>query len=500
MIRPGYSEAAKPQSPQSEGTAAELSDYELTDKAAGAANGDLFRRLWSGDLTGYASHSEADQALCNILAFWTGRDAGRMDRLYRQSGLMREKWDRKQSGTTYGAITIEKAVRDCKTVYDPRGDPARDFSQPAGAESTGDQQSKVIKAEGLLVSLEAIQEEEAEWLIPGRIPTKAITTIGADGGVGKTTVWADLAAGVSSGNKPLLAGDIPQCFWDLEPAKVLYFSSEDSSSVVLKPKLRKAGADFRNIATVDIKNIEAIKYNSPALAALFELFKPKLAIFDPVQGFLDARLDMAKRNAIRSAVIAPLAALAEKYGTAIILIAHSNKREGASDRGRLADSADLWDGSRSVMMIGQTNDGYRYISQEKSNYGPLSDTILFTIDSGGRANYFDTSKKHDRDFVNERADTKKNAPAREEARAQLIEALIDAGGTMPAEELNEFCKAASISGATLKRVKADLKREGRLKYVREGQPGKGQGVKTLVQWVEIPEESEETDGQAENEF
>lgn len=121
----GSSPEAAPRSPQS--GSANLSDMDLIDKAAAASNGELFRRLWSGDITGYASHSEADQALCNILAFWTGRDAGRIDRLFRESGLMRDKWDRKQSGTTYGAITIAKAVRDCKTVYDPRGDPAKDF-------------------------------------------------------------------------------------------------------------------------------------------------------------------------------------------------------------------------------------------------------------------------------------------------------------------------------------------------------------------------------------
>ena len=43
-----------------------------------------------------------------------------MDKLFRQSGLMREKWDRKQSGTTYGAITIGKAIQNCKDAYTPR--------------------------------------------------------------------------------------------------------------------------------------------------------------------------------------------------------------------------------------------------------------------------------------------------------------------------------------------------------------------------------------------
>ncbi|MDL2225077.1 phage/plasmid primase, P4 family [Eubacteriales bacterium OttesenSCG-928-M02] len=93
----------------------------LIAKAAGSKNGAAFTALWGGDCTGYESQSEADLALCNMLAFWTGRDPQRMDELFRQSGLMRDKWDRAQSGSTYGAITIQKAIDGCREVYDPRG-------------------------------------------------------------------------------------------------------------------------------------------------------------------------------------------------------------------------------------------------------------------------------------------------------------------------------------------------------------------------------------------
>ena len=44
-----------------------------------------------------------------------------MDSLFRQSGLMREKWDRPQSGSTYGALTIQNAVSTMKDRgYDPK--------------------------------------------------------------------------------------------------------------------------------------------------------------------------------------------------------------------------------------------------------------------------------------------------------------------------------------------------------------------------------------------
>ena len=44
-----------------------------------------------------------------------------MDRLFRSSGLYREKWDRPQSGSTYGALTIQKVVRHCRDCYNPVG-------------------------------------------------------------------------------------------------------------------------------------------------------------------------------------------------------------------------------------------------------------------------------------------------------------------------------------------------------------------------------------------
>jgi hypothetical protein len=73
----------------------DLTDSEVIQKALAASNGARFCRLWNGDTSGYASHSEADLALCGMLAFWTGGDATRIDTLFRQSGLYREKWNRK---------------------------------------------------------------------------------------------------------------------------------------------------------------------------------------------------------------------------------------------------------------------------------------------------------------------------------------------------------------------------------------------------------------------
>lgn len=90
---------------------------EILRAAANSKNGAKFKALYSGDWSGYSSQSEADIALCNMLAFWTGCDAQKMDAMFRASGLMREKWDRKQSGSTYGTLTVQKAIAGCTEVY-----------------------------------------------------------------------------------------------------------------------------------------------------------------------------------------------------------------------------------------------------------------------------------------------------------------------------------------------------------------------------------------------
>lgn len=118
MRKPEKPKQDKPkQDKQYQAQPSDLSAQEILRKAATAKNGNLFQRLWAGDITGFNSHSEADLSLCNILAFYSGRDRSLMDLLFRQSGLMRDKWDRVQAGTTYGAITIEKACADCREVY-----------------------------------------------------------------------------------------------------------------------------------------------------------------------------------------------------------------------------------------------------------------------------------------------------------------------------------------------------------------------------------------------
>jgi putative DNA primase/helicase len=94
-------------------------DQELVERAMQAANGEKFRRLWDGDTEGYDSASEADLALVSHLAFWTGGERERIDRLFRESGLYRDKWER----ADYRERTIRAALAHAE------------FYRPAGSET-----------------------------------------------------------------------------------------------------------------------------------------------------------------------------------------------------------------------------------------------------------------------------------------------------------------------------------------------------------------------------
>lgn len=96
---------------------------------AAFGNGLTLAQLWAGDMEAIravwaSGQSEADQALANHLAFWTGKNCERIERLMRKSGLARDKWDTRRPGGTYLTQTIEQACSFVQQVY----------SQPATAE------------------------------------------------------------------------------------------------------------------------------------------------------------------------------------------------------------------------------------------------------------------------------------------------------------------------------------------------------------------------------
>ena len=104
-----------------------LADEQIICKASANSK---FRALFDGDISEYNDdHSSADLALCNILAFWTGRDSEQIDRIFRMSGLFRDKWLRDD----YRSATISMAIAACTEVYNPRSQQPQTIFDRLGA-------------------------------------------------------------------------------------------------------------------------------------------------------------------------------------------------------------------------------------------------------------------------------------------------------------------------------------------------------------------------------
>ena len=97
-----------------------LTDEQVIEHASRSESGEKFKALMDGRWEeGYDSQSDADMALVSILAFWCGNVEEQIDRIFRTSGLFRDKWDRQTGDSTYGQITIRNAVSTNDTIYTP---------------------------------------------------------------------------------------------------------------------------------------------------------------------------------------------------------------------------------------------------------------------------------------------------------------------------------------------------------------------------------------------
>ena len=320
--------------------------------------------------------------------------------------------------------------------------------------------SSIIRVPGI-VTMNYVEEQTAEWLIPGYIPRYQITALVGDGGVGKTTVWCSLAAAVSSGRRSLFEDDLPEGWGTRQPESVLFLSSEDSIEYTLRKRLRIHGANLENIYSISIQDeaFNDLKFGGELLESIIAQYQPGLVLFDPLQSFVPPDIQMGQRNSMRSC-LNPLIGIGERYKTTFIIVVHTNKRSGAYGRNRMADSSDVWDIARSILMMGTTKDkDIRYISHEKSNYGPMQDTVLFSIDDG-KAVFRGYSDKKDRDYVEEYYETTRQRPAMEEAKEFILNQLRD--GEMEAAELDSLAKAMGIAAMTFKRARGELSREGKI--------------------------------------
>ena len=364
---------------------------------------------------------------------------------------MEEQRETARSGTTENGLTEEERQRAINIIAEAEN---RKHSVVCDRGKT-----RTVKAPPVLNSAVSVTIKEPEWLIPGYVPRYGITTLGGEGGTGKTSIICNIAASITTGRYPFLL-DGMQIPFSGEPEKVLFFSAEDSWEYVLGQRLVNNGADMNLIKYLPPSNPSFVdlNLNSELLEGYIADEKPGLVLLDPIQSFIPENLRMGDRNAMRKC-FTPLLGYGEKYKTTFIIVVHVNKQSGVYGRKRIADSSDIWDASRSVLMLGETQEkGVRYLTQEKSNYGRLERTALYTLNDKGIPIFKTYTDKKDRDYVMAESRERSIAPALEDAKEFILDTLRGQK-QMEVAELDGLAKASGISENALKNAKTALKKE-----------------------------------------
>lgn len=325
-------------------------DDELIRRAKAARNGAKFTRLWEGDTSDHGGdESAADLALCGMLAFWTGPDPARIDRLFRRSGLMRPKWDEPRAETTYGERTIAKALAGRTDFHDPNRRNGATFSGNAAASGDG----KATAGHGQfipdLVKASDVTPVAIPWGWPGRIPLGRGTLLAGRPGLGKTGLMCEIGATFTRGRHWPDGQSAPL-------GDVLIMSAEDDPADTLVPRLQVAGADLTRVhflkgawaKTAEGKTVRKgidLQAGLPLIEAAVERLPDlQLLVVDPIGSYMGRGVDSHRDNEVRGA-LEGINRLASERGFALLFIAHVNK----SSLNQFADDSVL--GSRAFTGI-----------------------------------------------------------------------------------------------------------------------------------------------------
>ena len=228
-----------------------------------------------------------------------------------------------------------------------------------------------------MIKMSEIQSQEVAWLWYPFIPYGKLTIVQGDPGDGKTTLVLNIAAKLSKGE------GIDREMKLTEPLTVIYQSAEDGLADTVKPRLEVAGANCENISVID-ESIKSLSMIDERLEEAVIRTKAKLLILDPIQAYLGGDMDMNRANEARD-MTKKLAALAEKYQCAIVLVGHMNKAAGTKAAYRGMGSIDFFAVARSVLLVGRVEGeaNIRAVVQIKNNLAAFGHPKAFELSEDG---------------------------------------------------------------------------------------------------------------------
>ena len=218
--------------------------------------------------------------------------------------------------------------------------------------------------------------EPPRWLIAPYIQRGKGTLIQGDNGSGKTAAVCALAAHVSTG-LPLLGTPIEA------PGNVLVVSVEDDLPV-LRGRIEASGGDLTRCHF--FSNAAGLTFNSPAIERAVAQIGAKLIIFDPLQCFIGAAVDLFRANQTRPQ-LAQLFQMCAAQDCACIIVSHTGKASAEKSAvNRALGSVDIPAAMRSILQVVRNPDNPDecVLVHCKCSNAPRGRSIAYTIgDRGG---------------------------------------------------------------------------------------------------------------------
>lgn len=296
-----------------------------------------------------------------------------------------------------------------------------------------------------MIKMSEIQSKEVAWLWYPFIPYGKLTIIQGNPGDGKTTLVLNIAAKLSKGEG--LDSDMKLT----EPLAVIYQSAEDGLADTVKPRLEAAGADCENISVID-ENKKSLSMIDERLEEAIIKTKAKLLILDPIQAYLGGNMDMNRANEARD-ITKKLAALAEKYQCAIVLVGHMNKAAGNKAAYRGMGSIDFFAVARSVLLVGRVEgeENIRAVVQIKNNLAGFGHPKAFELSEDGFLWLGDYEITADEVL----GGIAPKANKLEQAK-RLLRKLAETNNAIQSNEIFNLAEEQNISRRTLENAKKEL--------------------------------------------
>ena len=290
-----------------------------------------------------------------------------------------------------------------------------------------------------------ITPKAVDWLWYPYIPLGKLTVIQGDPGDGKSTFVLNLVALLTCG-LPMPDGYVSNC-----SRIAVYQCAEDGIEDTIKPRLQQAGAKCDQVAYIVDDDI-ALTLEDGRIESVIKETRASVFIIDPIQAFIPPDADMLCATKMRS-ILRKLAATAEKYRCAVILIGHMNKGSGMNPLYRGLGSIDIAAIARSVLMISRDaeNPALRYMYPIKSSLAPEGPAIAFSFRDGGglewQGQYESNPVKHVEDYTIKKSKSEK-------ARAKMMQMLkkID----RPAKEVYAALAEIGVGSRTVEKVKKEM--------------------------------------------